>query len=179
MKSKQLLDLYSDYLLASFGATTATGLSQLVDNLVSHDQVTRFLASETPTAKDLWHVVKPLVRKVQSKTAVLIIDDTIEEKPYTDENEIVCWYFDHSKDRSIKGINFVSALYEANDVSLPVGFQVVSKTERYIDQIHRKRNAALLSPKMKFADNSSNKQSKTSCRLSLSCLILGLPPLRT
>lgn len=110
MKSKQLLDLYSDYLLASFGATTATGLSQLVDNLVSHDQITRFLASETQTAKDLWQIVKPLVRKVQSKRAVLIIDDTIEEKPCTDENEIVCWHFSHSKDCSIKGINFVSAL---------------------------------------------------------------------
>lgn len=134
MKSKELLDLYSDYLLASFGATTATGLSQLVDNLVSHDQITRFLASETQTAKDLWHLVKPLVRKVQSKKAVLIIDDTIEEKPYTDENQIVCWHFDHSKDRSIKGINFVSALYESGGVSLPVGFEVISKTETYIDK---------------------------------------------
>jgi hypothetical protein len=134
MKSKELLDLYSDYLLASFGATTATGLSQLVDNLVSHDQITRFLASETQTAKDLWQVVKPLVRTVQSKRAVLIIDDSIEEKPYTDENEIVSWHYDHSKDRSIKGINFVSALYESNGVSLPVGFEVIHKTEFYIDK---------------------------------------------
>jgi len=134
MKSKELLDLYSDYLLASFGATTATGLSELVDNLVSHDQITRFLASETQTAKDLWRIVKPLVRKVQTETAVLIIDDTIEEKPYTDENEIVCWHFDHSKDRSVKGINFVSALYYSGGVSLPVGFEVISKTEIYIDK---------------------------------------------
>jgi len=93
MKSKQLLDLYSDYLLASFGATTATGLSQPVDNLVSHDQITRFLAGETQTAKDLRHVAKPLVRQVQSNKAVLIIDDTIEEKPDTDENEIVARHF--------------------------------------------------------------------------------------
>ncbi len=134
MKSKELLDLYSDYLLASFGATTATGLSQLVGNLVSHDQITRFLASETQTGKDLWQVVKPLVRKIQSKSAVLIIDDTIEEKPYTDENEIVCWHFDHSKNRTLKGINFVSALYESGGVSLPVGFEVISKTEHYIDK---------------------------------------------
>ncbi len=133
MKSKELLDLYSDYLLASFGATTATGLSQLVDNLVSHDQITRFLSSERQTAKDLWHIVKPLVRTVQSNTAVLIIDDTIEEKPYTDENEIVCWHYDHSKERNLKGINFVSALYESNGVSLPVGFEVIAKTQHYID----------------------------------------------
>ena len=41
---KKLLDLYSDYLLSSFGATTATGLSSLLDGQISHDQVTRFLS---------------------------------------------------------------------------------------------------------------------------------------
>lgn len=39
-----LLDLYSDYLISSFGATTATGLSALLEGDISHDQVTRFLA---------------------------------------------------------------------------------------------------------------------------------------
>ena len=37
------LDLYTDYLLSSFGQTTATGLSALLDQAVSHDDVTRFL----------------------------------------------------------------------------------------------------------------------------------------
>lgn len=36
---------------------------------------------------------------------VLIVDDSIAEKPYTDENDIVCWHYDHAKDRTIKGIN--------------------------------------------------------------------------
>jgi hypothetical protein len=31
MKQQPIADLYSDYLLASFGATTATGLSQLLE----------------------------------------------------------------------------------------------------------------------------------------------------
>jgi len=44
MKQHQIADLYSDYLLASFGATTATGLSQLLEGEVSHDQITRYLA---------------------------------------------------------------------------------------------------------------------------------------
>lgn len=151
MNSKQLLDLYSDYLLASFGATTATRLSRLVDNLVSHDQITRFLASEKKTAKDLWQVVKPLVRKVQSNKAVLIIDDTIEEKPYTDENEIVCWHYDHSTERSIKGINFVSALYCSGGVSLPVGFEVISKTEIYIDKKTQKEKRRSIVTKNEIA----------------------------
>lgn len=44
--NKQLLDLYADYLLSSFGYTTATGLARLTDGAVSHDQVTRFLAGQ-------------------------------------------------------------------------------------------------------------------------------------
>ena len=94
--NREMLELYSDYLLSSFGYTTATGLSALTSGAVSHDQVTRFLASEDFGAKALWQLVKPLVREVEKADGVLIIDDTVEEKPYTDESELVCWHYDHS-----------------------------------------------------------------------------------
>jgi DDE superfamily endonuclease len=132
MKAQSIADLYSDYLLAAFGATTATGLSQLLEGEVSHDQVSRYLAGTKKTATDLWRTVKPFVREVQSAAGVLIIDDSIEEKPYTDENDIVCWHYDHSKDRVLKGINFLTALYSSQGVSLPVGFHLVAKTEKYV-----------------------------------------------
>jgi hypothetical protein len=48
-----LLDLYSDYLISSFGQTTATGLANLLRGGISHDQVTRFLASTPRTSADL------------------------------------------------------------------------------------------------------------------------------
>ena len=63
----------------------------------------------------------------------MIVDDSIAEKPYTDENDIICWHYDHSKQRNIKGINFVTCLYHNQGVSLPVGFELVRKTERYTD----------------------------------------------
>jgi hypothetical protein len=133
MTQQPIADLYSDYLLASFGVTTATGLSQLLEGEISHDQVTRYLAGTKKTAADLWRTVKPFVREVQAEAGVLIIDDSIEEKPYTDENAIVCWHYDHSKDRVLKGINFLTALYGSQGVSLPVGFHLVAKTEQYVD----------------------------------------------
>ena len=133
MKQHPIADLYSDYLLASFGATTATGLSELLEGAVSHDQVTRYLAGTKKTATELWRTVKAFVREVQSEEGVLIIDDSIEEKPYTDENDIVCWHYDHSKDRMLKGINFLTALYSSQGVSVPVGFHLVAKTEKYVD----------------------------------------------
>ena len=89
------MELYSDYLLSTFGKTTATGLSALIDGQVSHDQITRFLSGEEYTSKELWQEVKPTVRKVEREDAVLVFDDTIQEKPYTDENEVMCWHYDH------------------------------------------------------------------------------------
>lgn len=130
----ELLDLYSDYLLSSFGATTATGLSKLLDGAVSHDRVTRFLSGKVKTSSDLWRVVKPLVRQIESADGVLIFDDSIEEKPYTDENDIVCWHYDHTTGHNVKGINFLTALYHSRGVSLPVAFHLVAKTEEYLDK---------------------------------------------
>ena len=132
--NKQLLDLYTDYLLSSFGQTTATGLSQLTKGEISHDEITRLLNSERTSGAQLWHYVKGFVRTVERADGVLIIDDSIEEKPYTDENEIICWHWDHSKNRNVKGINFVSALYYSQERSIPVGYELVAKTEHYLDE---------------------------------------------
>jgi len=129
----EIAEIYSDYLIASFGLTTATGLSNLLNGEISHDKITRFLSSKLKTSKDLWQFVKPFVREIETATACLIIDDSIEEKPYTDENEIICWHYDHSKQVNVKGINFLSCLYQTGEVSLPIGFELIKKTETYLD----------------------------------------------
>jgi hypothetical protein len=133
MKNSKLLDLYSDYLISAFGQTTATGLSSLLNGEISHDQVQRSLAGEPQTSADLWRITKPHVRKIESEDGVAIVDDSIAEKPYTDENDIICWHYDHAQQRTVKGINFVTCLYHSQGVSLPVGFELVRKTQRYID----------------------------------------------
>ena len=69
---KPLLDIYSDYLICSFGLTTATGLSDLLEGAISHDKITRFLSEKDFTSADLWHLVKPMVRQVEKDTAVLV-----------------------------------------------------------------------------------------------------------
>jgi len=133
MKNGKLLDLYSDYLISAFGQTTATGLSSLSDGEVRHDQIHRFLASEEQTSADLWRIAKSHGREIESEDGVVIVDDSIAEKPYTDENDIICWHYDHSQQRTGKGINFVTCLYHSQGVSLPVGFELVRQTERSTD----------------------------------------------
>ena len=103
MKAQKLLDLYSDYLLSSFGQTRATALSALLDQEISHAAVQRFLAAEKQSSADLWRIVKPHVRQIESVAGVLILDDSIAEKPSTDVKEIVCWHYDHTQSRTVKG----------------------------------------------------------------------------
>ena len=139
---KNLLDLYSDYLLSSFGPTTATGLSALLEGQVSHDQVTRFLSGDAYTSKTLWQQVKPMLRSVERDEGVLIFDDTIQAKPDTDENELICWHFDHTQNRSVKGINLLNCVYQIDDLTIPVAFELVRKPIIFSDpktgQIKRK-----------------------------------------
>jgi hypothetical protein len=64
---KEYIELYTDYLIASFGKTTATGLSALLDGEISHDKITRFLGKEEYTSKELWKLVKKEVREIEEE----------------------------------------------------------------------------------------------------------------
>ena len=133
------MDLYTDYLLSSFSQVTATGLSHLLDGSVSHDKITRELSGKAYGSKDLWQEVKSLVRSHESEHGCLIFDDTIVSKPYTDENDLICWHWDHSKQRNEKGINLLTAFYhtqsssESEVLRIPVAFECVQKTVRFTD----------------------------------------------
>jgi len=133
------MDLYSDYLLSSFGQVTATGLSSLLEGSISHDKITRMLSGKEYDSKDLWQAVKSLVRSHETEDSCLIFDDTIISKPYTDENDMICWHWNHSKNCNDKGINLLTALYHTQSptssepLRLPVAFECVKKTVRFID----------------------------------------------
>jgi hypothetical protein len=91
------------------------------------------------TSKDLWHHVKPLVRMHETEDACLIIDDTLIGKPYMDENDIICWHWDHSKGRNEKGINLLTAFYHSQALNtsealrIPISYECVKKTIRYCE----------------------------------------------
>lgn len=131
---KQMLDIYTDYLISSFSYTTATGLSNALGGMISHDKITRFLSADDYDSKHLWKLVKPTIREIESDEGVLIVDDTVEEKPYTDENDLITWHFDHTFGRNVKGVNILSLLYNNQEMTLPVAFQPIQKTEKYTDK---------------------------------------------
>jgi len=126
---RPMLDLYADYLISSFSFTTATGMSAALDGAISHDAISRFLSDREYTNKDLWKLVKPVVREIETEDGVLILDDT----QYTDENDIVAWHYDHVFSRSVKGVNILSCIYASERGTVPVGCVVVKKDLLFTD----------------------------------------------
>lgn len=128
-----MLDLYTDYLICQNHHATATGLSDMVDGEFSHDKVSRFLRFQNLDSKFLWSYVKASIREKESAQGVLLLDDTIEDKPYTDENEINCWHYSHAKGRVVKGINLLTCMVRYDDFCLPIGFEIINKDIVYCD----------------------------------------------
>jgi len=156
-----MLDIYSDYLIAQTAQASATGLSHLLKGTISHDKVTRFLNKNAFSSKDLWRYVKPTIRKhEEDKGGVLIIDDTIEEKPCTDENDIVNWHFSHTRGRCVKGVNILSCIIRYGDIAVPIGFEIVHKEQHFCDLKTRKEiRKSTISKNESFRDMVSQAQS--------------------
>ena len=127
------LDLYPDYLLSSTGPTTATGLSRRLDGALSHNHITRWLSRGTYGPAEVWRQAKRLIRQAEAQRpaeefAVLIVDDSVLEKAHTDANGLICIHWDHSQQRYVKGLNFVSLRYQAGELALSIAVELVRKT---------------------------------------------------
>ena len=76
-KNKQIFELYIDYLVTLFSYTTASGLSNILDGVISHDQMTRVLSHKQFTSAVLWANVKKEGWQIESDDLVLIFDDRV------------------------------------------------------------------------------------------------------
>jgi len=135
MTVNNYIDVYTDYLISSSKLSTSTGLSEVLDGAISHDKLTRFLSNNSYDSKTLWQYVKPMVEEIISSDdkVVLAIDDSIEEKRHTRANELICWHYDHSKGRTVKGVNFLSALINTKEIAFPVAVELIKKEKEVIN----------------------------------------------
>lgn len=126
-----IFDLYTDYLQVVVGQASATGMSEVLNQQISHDQITRMLNHQPSNSRELWLGVKSLVREHETDDGCLIFDDSILHKPHTDENTIVCWHYDHTQGKAVKGINLLTTFYytqsQEEPLKIPVAFNVIEK----------------------------------------------------
>lgn len=118
-----------DYLLSTSGHISATDLSAVLQGGYSHDQISRMLCGGRVDDKTLYLKGKRLIKTKGGHRGVvtLSIDDSIQEKPYSEVNGLVAYHWDHTKSRAVKGINFVSALLGDDEASVALSLQLVEK----------------------------------------------------
>ena len=139
---KALSEIYINFALSSFGKIEMTKLSKILGKGNSHDIFTKnlLLNDEIETDKELWRHVKPILRDYENeKEGCLLIDDSLLAKPHTKESDMVCWHYDHTIGRSKKSILMLNFHYtDASGISLPVGYEIITKTEDVYDKKKKK-----------------------------------------
>jgi hypothetical protein len=78
---------------------------------------------------------------------VLIFDDTIQEKAWTDERELMCGHFDPCSGRTIGGINLLNALYATSPRS-KLGRSFCGKVSRHAQRPGMRCKGAVSLPAM-------------------------------
>ena len=138
---KRLEEIYIDFGISSFEKIEMTKLEKILGKGFSHDRFTKMLLNnELEDERDLWSKIKPLLRDYESiESGCIIIDDTILNKPYTKENEIVTWNFDHTVGKSVKSICMLNFHYtQEKRISIPLGYELITKSEIKYDEKKKK-----------------------------------------
>lgn len=122
-----LLEYYTDYLACSKRQASATLLADVLGGEFSHDQITRWLSDALLPPSKLYDYSTKLRAQIEEEDAMLAIDDTLIHKPYSQESGIVAYYFDHTKNKTVKAINVVDVTYCTSKFSIPHTFGVIEK----------------------------------------------------
>lgn len=99
---------YCQYLLSSQINYTITNLASHLEN-ISHDKINNYLKNEKLTPRLLWDNVKNLI--VTDENAYIIFDDTVLDKRYSEEIELVRRQYSGNEHGIVKGIGIVNCIY--------------------------------------------------------------------
>ena len=122
-----------DFLIVTPKQATATEAARsqpaAVDPRVAaaaHDAYTRPLHRLEPDAGVLWAEVEPDVRR---KSGVLVVDDSVLDKPYARQMALVHRQYSGKHHRVVKGIGLVTLLWTDGDRHLPCDYRLYDKAE--------------------------------------------------
>ena len=99
---------YCQYLFSSQINYTITNLAEHLEN-ISHDKINNYLKNDKLTPRLLWDNVKNLVEV--DEDAYIIFDDSVLDKRYSEEIELVRRQYSGNEHGIVKGIGVVSCIY--------------------------------------------------------------------
>lgn len=141
-QSKCSLDLYTKFLIANQNKYSGVELSKTSTECLSHDSVSHWLSTEDFGPKDLWPDVKNMVEKDKG---YLIVDDSVLDKRFSRNNELVSRHWSGNEHRLISGIDLVNFIWTKGDECVPVDYCVYesekegkkTKNEHFRDMLKR------------------------------------------
>jgi hypothetical protein len=112
-KSKCSRELYCSFLEVTSSRYSALSLSEVAPESVSlsHDSVSRWLATEKVQPKDLWLCA---AKEVHATPGILVFDDVVIDKSRSGKMELVNWQYAGSKHDITKGM--IQLFFQRNGV---------------------------------------------------------------
>ena len=117
---------YITYLVATPGNYTCTNLAQHLDGeqATSHDAISDFLRRQKLTPRSLWQVVAPLLH--DGPDAYLIVDDSVQDKRYSNKIELVKLQYSGAAGGLVRGIGVINLLHTSGQEGdfFPIDFRI-------------------------------------------------------
>jgi hypothetical protein len=101
---------YIEFLISTPVNYTCTHLANHLSG-VSHDSISDFLTTQRLTATSIWEQAKTLIQDTED--SFLIVDDSVQEKPYARAIELVYPHYSGNKHAVIRGIDIVNLVHSS------------------------------------------------------------------
>ncbi len=115
---------YIEYLLNTPVNYTCSNLAEHLEG-VSHDAVSDFLQRGRATAQRLWELVDPLLN--DSETAYLIVDDSVQNKQYSEHIGLVQRQYSGAEHGLVRGIDIVNLVHSDGQEFYPIDFRIYAR----------------------------------------------------
>lgn len=120
-------EAYIDFLIATPRQATATEAARCQPDTAdppAHDAFTRLLHRLEPAPAQLWVEAESEVCRTDG---VLVLDDTVLDKPYARKMELVHHVWSGKHQRVVKGIDLITLLWTDGDRHLPCDYRLYDK----------------------------------------------------
>jgi len=117
---------YVEYLISTPINYTCTNLAEHLEG-VSHDVVSDYLKREPLTAQQIWELVEGMID--DSPEAVLIVDDSVQDKRYSKSIELVKLQYSGATGGLARGIGVVNLLHSngTDREYYPIDYRIYAK----------------------------------------------------
>ena len=112
---------YIEYVLNTPVNYTCSNLAEHLDG-VSHDAVSDFLQRGRVTANGLWEMVRALLK--DSEDAVLIVDDSVQNKQYSQHIGLVQRQYSGAEHGLVRGIDIVNLVHYDGQDFYPIDYRI-------------------------------------------------------